>query len=374
MSQNDKHLEAQFDPRWNQWPLPNDECIREALLRAYEDRSWGSYEGPHTEQLAEQLAAYHGVRHALLCASGTVAVQIALRALHLPEASEVILAGYDFPGNFRAIQDSGLVPVLADVATGSWCLDPVDVREAITEKTSAILVSHLHGELAPLEAIKTLAHQRGIAVVEDACQVPGARLEGRRAGSLGDVGVLSFGGSKLLTAGRGGAVLTDRSDLYQRAKIYCNRGNDAFPLSQLQGAVLVPQLARLDAWNARRLHNIGILRHRLRRCGTSLQPVRWPEGAQGVFYKHAWLGRSAAIVHHLLRRAEGAGVPLTSGFRGFFKRPPSQARRTGKLPKSQLAADQTVLLHHPILLQDENAIHWLADWMTAAIEAFERQD
>ena len=113
----------------------------------------------------------------------------------------------------------------------------------------AVIVSHLHGGLAAMPEIRAWADLRGVAVVEDACQVPGARIAGRLAGTWGDVGVLSFGGSKLLSAGRGGALLTDRSDVVQRIKIYSERGNQAYPLSELQAAVLLPQLESLAERN-----------------------------------------------------------------------------------------------------------------------------
>ena len=123
-----------FNPKWNAWPLPGDTAIREALLRAHEDGSWGQYHGPNVAKLEAALAAFHNVPAVLSCASGTIAVQIALRALNLPDGSEVILAAYDFPGNFRAIQDSGLFPVLVDINPGTWCLDAETIEAAITER------------------------------------------------------------------------------------------------------------------------------------------------------------------------------------------------------------------------------------------------
>src|SRR5262249_4920495 len=154
---------------------------------------------------------------------------------------------YDFPGNFRAIEAIGARPVLVDLAAGAWTLDVEQVLAAISSQTKAIIVSHLHGSLADMRRLREIADERGLAVVEDACQVPGARVEGKAAGSWGDCGVFSFGGSKLLTAGRGGAVVTNRDEVVQRIKIYCERGNDAFPMSELQAAVLEPQIPLLAA-------------------------------------------------------------------------------------------------------------------------------
>ncbi len=340
--------------------------MREALLRAYEDGSWGRYHGPHVEKLEAVLAQMHGVKHAMVCASGTIAVQIALRSLNAQAGSEVILAAYDFPGNFRAIQDAGLFPVLVDIDPQTWCLDANCLAAAISDKTVAVVVSHLHGGLAEMEKMREIATAKGIAVIEDACQATGAKLGGRRVGSQGELGILSFGGSKLITAGRGGAILTDRDDLFQRAKIFCERGNNAFPLSELQAAVILPQLDQLEQRNLVRSTNMRRLREQLREQADILRPVVW-RSDYPAFYKHAWLCDSARRAQRITQLAERDQVPIGAGFRGFFKRPSSQTRKVGSFVCSELAAERTILLHHPVLLQHETIIDRLAGWVQQTI-------
>src|SRR5256885_2272952 len=126
------------------------------------------------------------------------------------------------------------------------------LADAIGPATRAAVVSHLHGGIVPMRQVMQVAAARGVAVVEDAAQAPGAVVQGRKAGTWGDAGVLSFGGSKLLTAGRGGALLTPHADVHQRARLVLNRGNITCPLSELQAAVLLPPLDKLNARNARR--------------------------------------------------------------------------------------------------------------------------
>lgn len=363
---------APFDPRWNQWPPSQDPAIRDALLAAWQDDNWAGYFGPHVEALEAELASYHGVRHALVCASGTVAVQIALRALHAPEGAEVILAGYDFPGNFRAIQDAGLFPVLADIDPRTWCLAVDQVEAALSPQTAAVVVSHLHGGLADMRALRALADRHGVAIVEDACQATGAVVEGTRAGAGGDVGVLSFGGSKLLTAGRGGALLTDRTDLYQRAKVFCERGNHAFPMSQLQAAVLLPQLARLEVCNAQRVARLKQLQKRLAPLAGQLREVGGSQVGVPGLYKHAWNCASAELCDWLLQQAQKANLPLGPGFRGFVKRPTSQARKVGPLTHCRGAVDRTLLLHHAVLMADGQAVSRLAEWMIHLVDCFQK--
>ena len=242
------------------------------LMSTCADALWGKYVGPFTAALCTALRELHDIEYVLPCCSGTFAVELALRAVGVRADDEVILAGYDFPGNFRAIEAVGAMPVLADIDPHTWCLDVHQIgrqetgsgQPLVGTRTRALIVSHLHGGLAEMQQLGDIARSHGVAIVEDACQAHGARWHGRVAGAWGDVGVLSFGGSKLLSAGRGGAILTNDPHVYQRAKIYVQRGNDAFPLSELQAAVLLPQISKLQQRNAWRRTNVQLLARRLR--------------------------------------------------------------------------------------------------------------
>jgi dTDP-4-amino-4,6-dideoxygalactose transaminase len=236
------------------------------------------------------------------------------------------------------------------------------VECAISPQTKAVIASHLHGSLVPMAQLRELADRRGLAVVEDACQVPGATVAGRPAGSWGDCGVLSFGGSKLLTAGRGGAVVTQRPDVIQRIKIFTQRGNEAFPLSELQAAVLVPQIPQLAAANERRLASVRELQDR---CGIlpDLKPLALPAAANDLpaFYKLPWLIATGnddcdspqfeQLRRRFIAALQAEGVAVDEGFRGFARRTSNRCRVVGDLPNARRAAAGTVLLHHPVLLE-----------------------
>jgi perosamine synthetase len=348
------------------WPRP-DEAVREALAAAYADGSWGRYHGPHVERLRESLCKLCDGKFAWLCSSGTIAVEIALRGLKIGAGHEVILAAYDFPGNFRAIEAIGARPVLVDLAADMWTLDVEQVAAAISNETKAIVASHLHSSPADMRRLREIADRRGIAIVEDACQVPGAIVCAKPAGSWGDCGVFSFGGSKLLTAGRGGAIVTSREEVLQRIRIYCERGNDAFPLSELQAAVLVPQIPQLAAMNQRRLQAVQWL---LKECGTisGLTPLRLPTQPenQPAFYKLPWLlsgniDACDSVQFEERRRSfitamQAEGVAIDEGFRGFARRSGSRCRVVGQVPSARLAAAGTVLLHHPVLLESADTV------------------
>src|SRR5262245_23743366 len=302
------------------------------MERSLKDGSWGLYHGPDTRLLVERLAAYHQVEFVELCCSGTFAIELALRSLQVGTGDEVIMAGYDFIGNFNDIVAVGARPVLIDLDPHNWNLDPELIAAAIGTNTRAILISHLHGGVVPMARVMEIARQHGLPVIEDACQMPGATIHGRLAGTWGDIGVLSFGGSKLLSAGRGGAMVTNREDVWQRAKIFGERGNQAFPLSELQAAVLIPQLQKLGDRNAHRLRSVERLLSRMESI-TAFHPVRFePQNGLPSFYKIAWRFVSGDCGdwsrERVIAAVQAEGIALDAGFRGFVQRG-NRCRRVG---------------------------------------------
>jgi perosamine synthetase len=336
------------------WPLPDDDILH-ALQAAWQDGSWGRYHGGHVEGLEDALREYHQVAHALTCASGTFAVELALRALRIGPGDEVILAAYDYPGNFLAVHALGSLPVLVDLSPDNWNLDPDRLPAALGPATRAVIVSHLHGGLVPMRAVMALAAQHGLAVIEDAAQAPGAIIEGRRAGTWGDAGILSFGGSKLLTAGRGGALLTSRADVAQRARVLLHRGNNVCPLSELQAAVLLPQLAKLDARNAQRAASVRLLAEQLAHI-PGLRPfVNRVQDSQPVYYKLGFqldAGRLGLTRDRFVAALRAEGIALDEGFRALHRgRSARRFRQAGPLAEAERAHESCVILHHPILLE-----------------------
>jgi dTDP-4-amino-4,6-dideoxygalactose transaminase len=335
------------------WPLPDEEVLH-ALQAAYLDGSWGKYHGGHVTQLEEHLREYHQLEHALTCGSGTYAVELALRALRVGPGDEVIQAAYDYGANFLTVHAVGATPVLIDIDRHNWNLAPARLAAAVSPATRAVIVSHLHGGMVPMRQFMALAAEHKLAVIEDAAQAPGALVQGRKAGTWGDAGVLSFGGSKLLTAGRGGALLTQRADVAQRARVWLSRGNIVNPLSELQAAVLLPQLARLDERNACRAANVRVLVERLRHV-----PGLWPfdNGAPdsaAAYYKLGFRTDPAQLGlprDRLVAALRAEGLAFDEGFRALHRgRSPSRFRRADDLTEAELAHERAVVLHHPVLL------------------------
>lgn len=350
------------------WP-PADAEVADVLQQAYQSGDWGRYEGAFTSRLSRRIAEHWGVEHVQLCCSGTLAVELALRGLGVGAGDEVVLAAYDFPGNFRAVEAVGARPVLIDLDPDTWSLDISRLPESVGPDTRAVIASHLHGTLADMARLRPLAHELGLKVVEDACQVPGATLDGRPAGCWGDVGVLSFGGSKLLTAGRGGAVLTGDPLMAQRMRVASERGNQLYPLSELQAAVLLPQLDKLPARHVTRLRHARQIVQRLK-GGRVLRPAPWPRpGCEPAFYKVGfWLAAPSGECRDEVRLAlQAEGLAVDSGFRGFVQRSSRRCRAVGTLQHAHRAAQHTLLLHHPVLLAPPHM-------MAQVLEAFLKVD
>jgi dTDP-4-amino-4,6-dideoxygalactose transaminase len=285
-----------------------------------------------------------------------LAVELALRACGVGAGDEVLLAAYDYEGNFLSVHAVGAVPVLVDVTASSWQLDPEQLAAAASPRTKAVICSHLHGGIVDMPAVLALARQQGWFVIEDAAQAVGGQLHGRRLGSWGDVGVLSFGGSKLLCAGRGGALLCHDPRLAQRLRLLLRRGPQEWAaLSELQAAVLRPQVAELPARTARRATHVALLHEALSRFpGLRLLAPPATDQTLPAFYKVGWDYDAAAFGlsrDHFLAALQAEGIAVAPGFRALhLHRSPSRYRTASPLPQATQAHHRCILLHHPVLI------------------------
>lgn len=345
------------------WP-PSDPEIHHALEGAFVDGAWGKYHGGRCARLVQSLADYFQRDHVLLMGSGTYAVELGLRALQVGPGDEVIQAAYDYEGNFHAIHALGAMPVLVDLDPANANISINDLEQALSPKTKAIVVSHLHGGLAPMRAVLDFARRHRLKVLEDAAQCPGALVDGQKAGCWGDAGVLSFGGSKLLSAGRGGALLTAQADVAQRARLIVQRGqNLVCPLSELQAAVLLPQLSRLDPRNELRRKSVAQLKASLNdtpalRFFTNSAGDHQPGYYKlGLWYEGDQFGLERSLLVAAMR---AEGIALDEGYQALHVgRSPRRWRRGASLETANRAHRAIVMLHHPILLEETPALEQL---------------
>jgi dTDP-4-amino-4,6-dideoxygalactose transaminase len=265
--------------------------IRDEVARAVE-RVFESQRfilGPEVEELERRVAEYSGVAHGVGVSSGTDALLVALMAEGIGPGDEVVVPTYSFFATAGVVSRLGARPVLVDVQPSTFDLDPAAVEAAVTERTRAVVVVHLYGQMAEMDPILDLASRRGLVVVEDAAQAIGAEERGRRAGSLGHYGCFSFFPSKNLGgAGDGGMVVTGDAERAERLKVLRVHGGKPkyhhgvvggnFRLDALQAAVLNVKLGHLDAWTGGRQANAELYRRRFRESGLARELPPFPGG------------------------------------------------------------------------------------------------
>jgi dTDP-4-amino-4,6-dideoxygalactose transaminase len=241
----------------------------EAAVNAVVERQ-GFVMGPEVAELERKVADVSGARHGVACASGTDALLLTFRGLDMAPGDEVITPAFTFFATAGAIHNAGGTPVFADIDPGTFNLDPAATEAAITPRTKAIVVVHLFGQMADMEALGSIAEKHGVALIEDAAQAIGARRmvggDWRRAGELGLAGTLSFFPTKNLGGwGDGGMIVLQDDDVAARLRRMRLHGggreyhHDEIGLNSrldsLQAAVLLAKLPHLESWSAaRRAH------------------------------------------------------------------------------------------------------------------------
>jgi 8-amino-3,8-dideoxy-alpha-D-manno-octulosonate transaminase len=208
-----------------------------------------------------ELAKRIGVEYCHLCSNGTAALCIALAASGIGAGDEVIIQPFTFIATIEAVLAAGAVPVFSDI-DDTLCMDPESLESVITPRTKAVLPVHMCGSMAHIEEIKNFCVQKGLVLIEDACQSVGGTFNGKSLGTFGQMGCFSFDPVKTITCGEGGAVVTDDKKLYTLADAYADHGHDHmgndrgleghpilgsnFRISELNAAVGLAQLRKLD--------------------------------------------------------------------------------------------------------------------------------
>lgn len=269
--------DAKIKP-WPAWPVW-DKKEETALLEVLNSGVW-SYNGPKEVKFNKMFAEYTGTKYAISAANGTITLQLALEALGIGYGDEVILPGLTWQATAATIIDVNAVPVLVDVCEDTWCINPDEIEKAITPRTKAIVPVHLYGGFADMDAILDIAKKHNLFVLEDCAHKHGGEWNGKKAGSIGDIGSFSFQLSKHLTAGEGGVLTTNNpvlaekldalrncgrrpegdeyldSDKDKGAGVYSDDGNfiqsGNFRITEFQAAILVEGLKRLPEQNQNR--------------------------------------------------------------------------------------------------------------------------
>jgi L-glutamine:2-deoxy-scyllo-inosose/3-amino-2,3-dideoxy-scyllo-inosose aminotransferase len=269
--------DTKADP-WPKWPVW-DHNEEKALIETLNSGVW-SYNGPKEVEFNRMFAEYTGVKYAVSAANGTVTLQMALEACGIGLGDEVILPGLTWQATASTILDVNATPVLVDVCEDTWCIDPEAVEKAITSRTRAVIPVHLYGSFCDMDRITAIAEKHNLFVIEDCAHKHGGEWNGKKAGSIGDIGSFSFQLSKHLTAGEGGIVTTNNFDLAERLDAlrncgrrpvgmdininksegqYSDQGNfiqsGNYRITEFQAAILIEGLKRMPEQNRVRDEN-----------------------------------------------------------------------------------------------------------------------
>jgi perosamine synthetase len=188
------------------------------------DSTWISSKGEFLERFERTFCDYTGARYATAVSNGTVALHLALVALGVGAGDEVVVPTLTYIASVNAITYTGATPVFVDSHRASWQLDAADVRRKITSRTRAIMVVHLYGHPADMDAIMEIAREFNLFVVEDCAEAFGSRINGQHVGTFGDIATFSFFGNKTVTTGEGGMVVTNDATLADRAVHFKGQG------------------------------------------------------------------------------------------------------------------------------------------------------
>ncbi len=321
--------------------------------------------GPEVTRLEERVASYCWTREAIGVSSGTDALIISLMALGIGPGDEVITTPYSFFATAGAVVRVGARPVLVDIDPRTFNIDPSKIEEVVTPKSKAIIPVHLYGQAADMGPVMEIAARRQLAVIEDAAQAIGTEYrDGRRAGSIGTMGCLSFFPSKNLGAlGDGGMVVTNDAELAERIKVLRVHGSQPkyyhkliggnFRLDSIQAAVLNVKLNYLDGWTQRRQENARRYEELFKQSGVVQQGViRLPEAVykdSGQKHHHIYnqfvlrVDRRDALVSHLRQRNIGTEIyyPVPFHLQECFK---YLNYGLGDFPQSEQAAAETIAI------------------------------
>lgn len=187
-------------------------------------RSKGFVEGKNAKSLEKEFAEFVGAKYAICTANGTAALHLAMEGLNIPPGAEVITSAFTFIASANAICFGGGIPIFADIDPDTFNINPDDIQALITPKTKCIVPVHIFGLPSDMKAISDIAEDNNLLIIEDACQAHGGRIEGKHAGTFGDIGCFSFYATKNMISGEGGMIVTDDEEIATRIRSLKNHG------------------------------------------------------------------------------------------------------------------------------------------------------
>lgn len=289
--------------------------------------------GKYVRELEHDFADYVGVDYAVSSNSATSCLVMALGAMNIEPGDEVLVPSMSFNATATAVLFYNAIPIFTEVKSDTFCMDPDDVRSKITDRTRAILVVHLGGTTADMDAIMQIAREYNLKVIEDCAQAPGVKYKGKQVGSIGDMGVLSLTETKNINCGEGGMLTTNNPQYAFKSRLIRNHGEGVvqedwpvedmmnivgmnFRMTELQAAVAIPQLKSLESRNQSRVDNTKYITDALSKYPELIQPVA-EEGADYVCFMLKWRyipSTGMPSRQELVKALNAEGIPVGAGY------------------------------------------------------------
>lgn len=332
--------------------------------------------GPQGKALEDEIAGYHGVKHAVAVASGTDALHLALLAAGVKRGDEVITTPFTFIATAEAISYVGAVPVFVDIDPDTFNIDIAQIEPAITKKTKAIIPVHLYGQSVDMDGLMKLAKKHNLKVVEDCAQSFGAEFRGKKTGTFGDFGCFSFFPSKNLGGyGDGGMVITDDTKLAEHLLSLRNHGSKVryyhdeigfnSRLDEIQAAIIRVKMKYIDVYNGKRNNNAVLYNKYLAASG--IQTPSEQQGTKHVFHQYTIKIKNRDAVKKRLDDGKVTSsmiyYPVPLHLQAAYK---ELGMMPGSLPKAEQAAQEVLSLPmYPELTEEQ--IKQVADAVKKAI-------
>jgi dTDP-4-amino-4,6-dideoxygalactose transaminase len=350
-------------------PLIGDE-EKQAVLAVLESGQLA--QGEVVEEFENKFADWVGVNHAIATSNGTTALHVALLAHGIGVGDEVITSPFTFIASANSVLYTGARPVFVDIEPDTFNLDPNLIEAAITAKTRAILPVHLYGNPADIVAIREIANRHGLAVIEDAAQAHGAKVEGQAVGSFG-TGCFSFYPTKNMTSGEGGMITTNDEDIANLARLLRAHGAREryrhellaynFRMTNIHAAIGNAQLSKIDRWTQQRQQHAARLTELL---GDAVVTPVTREWAEHVYHQYTVriTGGRGDLPERLAQQGVGTGVhyPIPVHHQPMYR----ELGYTDSLPRAEQAAVEVLSLPvHPSVTESD--LHTIAGAITSMV-------
>jgi perosamine synthetase len=274
-------------------------------------------QGPRVQEFEEKFAAWTGAKYGIATSSGTTALHVALLAHGIGKGDEVITTAFSFIASANCVLYTNARPVFADIEDQYFMIDPKDIEKRITPKTKAIIPVHLFGQMSDMDPIHAIAKEHNLAIVEDACQSHGAKYNGKSVGSWGTA-CYSFYPTKNMTTIEGGMITTNDPTIAERARLIRNHGSPKrymhemlgfnFRMTDLQAAIGLAQLVKVDGWNQKRKENAAFLTSHLKKV-VGITPPTVRHGSEHVYHQYTIRVKNRdKVLEQLEQKGIGVGV------------------------------------------------------------------